>query len=408
MELRIVEDKNTFDTFVKENKYKHFAKTSMWGEFKKRESNLDYFLLGFYEKDQLIGTALALFGKQYGQKYLYVPKGPCIDYENDAVRTEAFKLLKQFADEKNVTFLRVDPNVTRKPHDIDGNVLEGFNNEYITEDLIHNGFRHKGYGYGYDGSWFNRYTLVVDLHDDIKTIRSRFSSSKKWGLNKAKKLGVSARLGDQSNITDLMVLQKQLSERKGFVPSKAEYFEALIESFKENIDIYIAEIDMPVALEAARADLKKKEEKGGDKQIANAKKVLSLFEKYMHDYPQKMTIAAGVFITLGDTTWCLHYYFHKEFNMFSPLDTLNFYVMSEKKEHGVCYYDLCGFSGKTTKDDPEYPLYEYKRKFGSFYVEQIGEFDYIRKENAMKRYKFITRAVNHVKRRYHIAKYKTK
>ena len=40
-------------------------------------------------------------------------------------------------------------------------------------------------------------------------------------------------------------------------------------------------------------------------------------------------------------------------------------------------YDFGGISGNINKNDPEYGLYDFKRRFNSRIVERIGQFDYI-------------------------------
>jgi lipid II:glycine glycyltransferase (peptidoglycan interpeptide bridge formation enzyme) len=56
--------------------------------------------------------------------------------------------------------------------------------------------------------------------------------------------------------------------------------------------------------------------------------------------------------------------------------------------------------------DPEYHLYEYKHEFGAEFIEHIGEFDYVRNEGRMKRFRFEKLAFNHVKRKVWAVRYK--
>ena len=70
---------------------------------------------------------------------------------------------------------RIDPDVIRISRDILGNPVDGINNEAVTEALKTMGFRHKGYGYAYDGSWTNRYTLITDLSKPMEEVIKTFS-----------------------------------------------------------------------------------------------------------------------------------------------------------------------------------------------------------------------------------------
>lgn len=399
MELRIVNDRNVFDSFVMSNTYCHYMKTSMWGEFRRRTEGLKYELLGFYENEKLIATALAFCGSWMMHKYIYVQKGPCVDYENAEQTSEVLKLLKDYADRKHVRFLRVDPNVNRVPHDIQGNVLDGYNNEHVTEEIKALGFIHKGYGYAYNGSWSNRYTLVIDLSDDEKTIISRFSKPRKTSLNRHKVSGVTTRLGTAEDIPSLSTFEKMLSEQDGFPPHSLKFFNTLLECFGEHAVMYVTEISFDNWISGVEGELAGKKyakdpeaRKAKEKNLVQAKE---LREKYGSGLP----IAAGVFLRMGTWSWDLYTYNHKDFNFINCVDNLHSFAIHDMKEHGVIHYDMCGFSGVTTKDDPEYGLYYYKSSFGPEYIEQIGEFDYVRNHSAMKRYRFEKLAVNHVKRR---------
>lgn len=72
-ELRKINDKAMFDSFVEKHAYVHYMKTSMWGEYKSATENTKYELLGFYENDNLVGTAMVLKGKWLNHSYLYIP-----------------------------------------------------------------------------------------------------------------------------------------------------------------------------------------------------------------------------------------------------------------------------------------------------------------------------------------------
>ena len=61
MIIKTITDKKAFDAFVEQHPYSHYMKTSMWGEYKQATDGLKYEMLGFYESDTLIGTAMHIF-----------------------------------------------------------------------------------------------------------------------------------------------------------------------------------------------------------------------------------------------------------------------------------------------------------------------------------------------------------
>lgn len=406
MQIREIKDSAVFDSFVENSSNNHYMKTSMWGEFEQKQAKRSYQMLGFYEKDRLVATALVLKGSWFGHPYLYIPKGPCMDYYDETARREVFTLLKQYADQQHVLFLRVDPNILRCARTIDGKLIAGGeNHEDVTESLKRLGYTHKGYGYAYNGSWTNRFTLIVDLHEDMKTIRSRFSSRRKRCLKRCEEFHISTRTGSAEDIPTILDLQMQLVHQKSFQPSTYQYFKDILDCFGQNAVVYVTEIDLKAAEETALADLESKRKLDNPKALQNAQETYDLMHS-CHQKAERMPVAAGLFIRTGQYNWCWYYYFHKQFNRFSPLDALHLYAMEDAKNHGVLHYDLCGFSGTVDPKDPEYHLYEYKHEFGAEFIEHIGEFDYVRNEGRMKRFRFEKLAFNHVKRKVWAVRYK--
>ena len=386
MELRTISDRNLFDGFVKQSPYNHYMKTSMWGEFKKKTENDSYEMLGFYENGVLKGTAMVLRGKWLTHRYMYIPKGPCIDYDDPSAVRESFRLLSEYGRRNGVTFLRTDPNVVRVPHAIDGTVLDGFNHESVTEEIRQAGFRHKGYGYGYDGSWTNRFTLMADISGDLKTVRSKFSTRLKRFIKKARKFHITVRRGTENDIPVILSLQHQLVEQKGFRPSTEQYFRDICEAFGENALIYVAEMNLRQALEAAEEDLRLKEKGDNEKALKNAAETKNEILELISEYGDTMPASAGLFIRFGEYCWCWYYYHHKKLNRFAPTDILHDFAIEDCAANGVRWYDLCGFSGLTDPDDAEFGLYDYKRQFGTQFIEQIGEFDCIYQPGAYTRF----------------------
>ncbi|MBR2811495.1 MAG: peptidoglycan bridge formation glycyltransferase FemA/FemB family protein [Solobacterium sp.] len=400
MNIRVIKDRELFDAFVSDHPNAHYMKTSMWGEFKKINEGLDYRMLGFYEGDALIATAMVLEKKGLFP-YFYIPKGPCMDYEDKQTRRKVFELLKAYSEENNVVFLRMDPNVVRAEKDIKGNLVEGgFSHEDVTEDLKQEGYVHRGYNYAYDGSWTNRFTLIVDISDDIDTVFNRFAKNRKYSIRRNDRMKMVTRVGDEKDIDALLALQKQLSEIKGFKPSTRKDFENILHCFKDNVRIYVTEMDIDASIEALKATAKTKEEK------ESAEKQAGELLEYKEAHSAHPVLAAGLFYFLNDTCWTVYYYADKGLPRYSPLDSLNFEAMKDMKKEGVKYYDLCGFSGVVDKEDPEYQLYEYKHRFAPVFTEHIGEFDFINRPKAMKNYRLAYKVENRLKRQYHILRYK--
>ncbi|MBR2810113.1 MAG: peptidoglycan bridge formation glycyltransferase FemA/FemB family protein, partial [Solobacterium sp.] len=299
MYLKEMSDRKTFDQYVAGNAFCHYMKTSMWGEMQKKTNGMSYRMMGLFDGNSLKGTALIL--EKHGLfPYLYVPKGMCLD-SLDLVE-EAYTLLKEYAIYRKAVFLRIDPNILRMEKDLKGNVIiGGEDHSDVTETLKTIGYVHKGYGYAYDGSWTNRFTLIVDL-DDMTGVFRKFSSHRRTLIRKAEKMLMLTRRGNEQDLDCLMKLQKQLSAIKGFRPDDRAYYLNLLECFGQYADIYVTEINVDASIAHLSSYKTKKEEE--KKSIADCIEVL---KGYRDTYGNEIVTAAGFMFHFGNTGWCWQY-----------------------------------------------------------------------------------------------------
>ena len=385
------------DMFVSGHPYGHYMKTSMWAALQKHDQP---HFIGFYDHDELKGTAMILERKSLGIHYFYVPWGPCLDYDDPELCEQGLRGLIQLAENAGVDFLRIDPNVLRMERDIKGNPIEGGeNHEDMTALLTSLGFVHKGYGYAYNGSWVNRYTLIIDLSPSIEEIVRHFSKPRQNSLRRHAVIGVTTRLGTKADLPQLCEFERQLSQIQGFQPHPQSFFEALLDAFGDHAALYVTEIDLDQMISGIQHEIDSgkynKDPEALQSKLKEKEKAAALKARY----GAKPAIAAGLFLRLGTQSWDLYTYNHKDFNFIKAVDNLHRFAIEDMKNHGVLRYDMCGFSGVTEKSDPHYGLYDYKRSFGSVYTERIGEFDYIRKPARTARWKKADRFRRRVKRK---------
>lgn len=411
IQLKEITDQKLFNSFVEQSKYCHYMKTSMYGEVRKYlHRNSFYSMLGFYEDDRLVATALVMHEYYYAQKYLYIPKGPCMDYTNEPLRAEVFQLLRKWGQDQKGIFLRVDPDVERIHRTISGKPIDdGYNGEQVTAELKALGYVHKGYNYAYDGSFTNRYTLIVDLSPSYEEIKKKFKSARRTDLNRHAIFGIQGEIGTKEDLLDLMRFEKQLSEIDGFKPHKKEFFETWLNAFGKHAVLYKVTVDFQTMKEGLTKELANKKYK----KDPEAKAAIEAFDKETDENLSKYgagrrIIAMGLFIRFGKESWDLYTYNDKNFSYLKATDQIHNIAMQDMKANGVIQYDMCGFSGVVDPKDPEYGLYVYKSSFGPRYVEMIGEFDAVYNEHAMKRFKFNKRAENGIRRRINAKIYKKK
>lgn len=395
MIIKILKNIEDYDNFVKDSIYSHYMKTSYWANIKKEYTPI---YLGFFDNNIMIGSALAL--KKIGiYSYIYIPLGMCIDYTNLDILKSSIKLIKEFAIKEKVDFLRIDPNVIRVSRDINGNQTDLINNEYVTENFKKAGFIHKGYGYAYNGSFTNRYTLIVDLSKDINTVKQNYSKPRLTSLNRHNVIGVKTRLGNIDDIKYIMEFEKELAYIQGFKPHSFNFFKNIIDNFKNNCRIYITEINLQQMIDGINNELSSKKYSKDLEARKSKENELEIAKNLLNKHGDVLVIAAGLFIFLKNKSWDLYTYNRKNCNFIKPVDNLHFFAMNDLKNLGVTQYDMCGFSGSTDKNDKYYGLYNYKKSFNPDFIEMIGEFDYIINNKKYLLFSKITKFSNKIKRK---------
>lgn len=368
-----------YDEFVTHHSGNHYMKTSCWAKHKKRDGYTPHFC-AMEDNGELKATALILEKRNpfVMAPYFYIPWGFCVDYKDTELVKQFIAEIKAMAIDHKAMFIRMDPNVLRMERDIRGSQIEGGeNNEYVTQLLVSQGFEHFGYQYGYSGTWVNRYTLVIDTHPSIEEIRKGFTKTRQNNLKRHRLLGITTRTGTKDDIKYLCQFEKELTQTQGFKPKRPEFFENLIDDFGEHAVIYVTECSLNHIVQSLDNEIHSNKY-AKDINAYNSKvKELEQFKKLREQNGDHVVLAAGLFIRFNEKSWDLYTYKRTEFIFLHAVDSLHAYAIEDMKNHGVTFYDMCGFSGVPEKSDPYYGLYEYKRSFGSQFYEQLGQFDMI-------------------------------
>ena len=413
--MRFVKEINgkEVDAFVLMHPYCHYMKTTLWAEYEAAYEGYDHEFVGVYDdSDILIATALILKRRPHlGLKqYWYIPSGMCLDYNDSALLEFFLNQLTEYARESKASFVRIDPNVERCHHDIDGEVInDGFDNEAVTQRIKDTGFVHKGYGYAYNGSWINRFTLIKDISADLDSVVKSFSKSKIASIKRQEKIGaLTVRHGNRSELHYLRDLEFDLAKAQGSAPHSVAFFERMYDSFKDHLIYYIAEFDLNHYTEYLQKELLSKDVRSDPSQKEKREREIGEVATLKEKYGEKCVIGAGIYVWYGYKSWNLYNYKRDDFFDYQPTDLIHKRAIAEVKEKGVSSYDMVGFSGSTDPKDPYYGLYYYKRRFNPRFVEHIGEFDFIIDKTEYERFLFNRKVKGKVLRKVHTGYYKGK
>ncbi len=108
--VRNIENKKTWEDFISSHYEANFLQSWNWGEFHKA-LNHKIGRTGFYKNEKLIGIMLSIVENAKRGKYLIVPAGPLIDWNDKNIVKVFVEEIKIIAKENNCVFVRVRPQL---------------------------------------------------------------------------------------------------------------------------------------------------------------------------------------------------------------------------------------------------------------------------------------------------------
>jgi peptidoglycan pentaglycine glycine transferase (the first glycine) len=388
MELLRTKDKTSFDQFAENQTSTHYSKLSFWGEFESAHyADMEYWL--FVEDGKTVATAILLTKRTLLGMTWYIPNGPSLDYFDETTLNQVLELIKREAIRAHILYIRIDTNLPRRPHNQKGDVVEGFNNEFITERFEKVGFKHTGYHYGYSGYLFSRFTYVLDLSPDFKELIKQTAPNVRNLYHKNLRRGVKVREGNRDELKYLAEYGQELADKLEFKAKPLGFFERLFDLAQEHALYRVATADLELAIQTVAQEKKTlvesiKNAEGNPKKtgfILEVKRQIDDLTKEETDLSvlikskgNTIVLGSSLYLLAGERTYNVYTYTNKDFPSFHATISLHMETIKELKERGIRYYDFVGISGSLDPNDQYYGLYDFKRKFGGEFVENLGEF----------------------------------
>lgn len=203
----ITKDKE-WENFLSRHPEVNFLQSWSWGDFHQALGHKIY-RTGFYEASKLVGVMLSIVEEAKRGKYLTVPGGPIIDWQNsNQVRTFTEKI-KEIANADKCVFVRVRPQLE-------------------SNDLAKTIFAK----YGFVSAPMHLHAELTSQLDisDSEDLLAQMRKTTRYEIKEALALGIKVTaINKASSIKDFYDLQVLTSKRQGFVPFSYEY---LYQQFK--------------------------------------------------------------------------------------------------------------------------------------------------------------------------------
>lgn len=353
--LSVEEFKKARDNFEGNSFYQTYHWTKV-----KHITGWDAYMLGVKENNNIVASAIILGKKLFLKHYFYYsPRGMLLDYNNKELLDFFVKNIKDFLKEKDGLIFKIDPLIEYKKHDKNGDIInESFNNQKIIDNLKEVGFKHHGFTKGYSGDLQFRWSYALDLDKSNDEIVEDMSKRCKRCIKKAYNYPIEIEKLNDKNKYDFKSIMESTAKRHKDFDRNIEYYNSLDEELKEKSILLIAYLDREKFLEEFLED--------------------KLYEKVLGDKRKKIPISAGVFIYDKERMNYVYGGTYKEYmSLMAQYKIQAEMIKYTKDQLKLPIYDFGGISGDFNPNSRNYGVYEFKRGFGGYVIEYIGEFDLI-------------------------------
>ena len=384
-----------FKDFASKNKYVTFYQQESWGKLKEN-NGWSYELVGAKENKKVIAATLLLYKKvPMGLKMCYSPRGFLIDFNNKELLEDFTSSLKSYLKEKDVAFLKIDPYLPHLERDIDGNIVEGGeDNTEIVEHLKRLGFIHYGYNKTLDTELQPRWMFIQNIGDksEDELMMGMIKQTRK-NVKKTLRIGLEFDTIGVEGLDDYKKITEHTGERRGFIDRPLEYYKNMFDSLGDNMEIILCYLNTEKAISLIQEEIdtiksysditeKRKQE------IKDLEKKQDEIKELEEKHGKRILMAGSMFIGCHNEYLNLYGGGFDEFMKWNAMYAIQWYAITHAKNKGYKIYNFYGIEGNFKKENnPMYGVYEFKKGFGGKVVELVGEFDLPIKKSKYRLYK---------------------
>ncbi len=326
----IVTDQVKWDDIVGALPNAHVLQSWAWGDFKSRWSWQAERLL-WRENDQPIAAAQILSRKipQTPWRFLYISKGPVLDYDNQTYLETVLAELESYARQSKALFIKIDPDVARYFGAPDASPeLEETGRVWL--DCL----EQRGWLFSPEQIQF-RNTMILDLSPDLETLLAQMKSKWRYNIRLADRKGVVIRTGTVADLLDFYQMYTETAERDGFLIRPEAYYRDVWEHFinLDQAEILLATVDGEI-------------------------------------------VAGLILFFYGSTAWYLYGASTGQHRKLMPNHLLQWQAIQRSKARDCLRYDFWGASDEFAETDRMWGVYRFKQGFAPQVLQGLGAFDY--------------------------------
>ncbi|ANQ64916.1 lipid II:glycine glycyltransferase FemX [Staphylococcus equorum] len=375
------------DAFVKSHPQGDLLQLTKWAETKT--------LTGWYskriavgEEGEVKGVAQLLFKKVPKLPYTlcYISRGFVTDYSNKLALETLLEYAMQIAKEEKAYAIKIDPDV-----EVDKGA------DALT-NLRSLGFKHKGFKEGLSKDYIQpRMTMITPIEKSDEELIQSFERRNRSKVRLALKRGTTVERSNREGLKTFANLMQITGERDGFLTRDISYFQNIYDAMNPDGDaeLFLVKLEPKPVLKDLREDLLQLEqekvklaEKKQDKKTLNkindvnnkivkTQELIEDMEKLELSHPEGIYLSGALLMFAGNKSYYLYGASSNEYRDFLPNHHMQFAMMQYAREHGATTYDFGGTDNNPDKDSDHYGLWTFKKVWGTYLSEKIGEFDYV-------------------------------
>ncbi len=317
IKIEYINDKETWDSFVKKSSPNALLQSWGWGEFQK-EYGRKIWRIAAVEDGQILGVALAQLIPTKLRTHLYVSNGPILDYQNHPEVLQAILgHLKAIGIQEKVKFIRLDPLIEETKEN--RRIFSTFN---LVPARTHTQAEHK---------W------LLNIERSEEEILSQMSKDTRYEIRKSEREGVT--VSSSTNIEDYQKFEEiflDTVKRHKFITHPISYYKKQFEVLtKENMyRVYLAKKD-------------------------------------------GQTVAAALIAFFGESAAYLHAgsLNSTEVNKLMAPQALIWQAIKDAKAQGCKIFDFWGITNSTNPKDSWAGFTKFKKGFGGYQFDVVRAHD---------------------------------
>ena len=370
----------TFKIISREDFYQHSLTTSnhsflqsieMADLLQKRGATIQY--IGWKEQGTLAISAILYSLPMTGGLHYEINSGPIV---TDArYLPDFYEALQDYVKENGGIEFLLKPYDHYQVFDSNGNPTEK-EQEQLLHSLLDLGYQFDGLQVGYPGGepvWH----YLKDLTDyDAKSLLKSFNKNCSRNITTALNYDISIRNISRDEIPQFKKIIEETGKRQGFEDKSLDYYYDLYDTFGDDAEFLIAEINTTDALAYLdqKISLLNPSSKQYEQQLQKLEKQKTIVRETLADETaETIPLACALIIYNPSEVTYLFGGSYTKYQKFSAAFLIQYHAMKRALEKGITLYNFLGIQGIFDGSDG---VLRFKQNFNGYIVRKMGTFRY--------------------------------